>query len=334
MRIACLLVIAACGASPPPVTPSLRAHPCERVHWRDAAAIRLRVWPAKASAPAHVVEVAGAHVEVASVTSSVIVTRWVPYASLEPIAMSATNVSPARGAAPDPALRILVGHRLDPPAYGWATVHAPDGFVPASFAGTMWTESQPEDDERFAVVPSTLLSSTPRDPSVTYRRLPERDRRYLRYASGEVRGAADDTAPVRFVMTSPMVIQPRAGAPNDYLAITVHLPFAELDGFWKMPPEKPRTPEEEAQGEIEYEAPALHSPIATGTCLYDAPRGRVIGMILDEDAFAPPTPSTVTGWFAVTIPTIWGPHTYYVDTPPIPRPPDPPPIQWGPEDVW
>lgn len=256
----------------------------------------------------HVVEVAGTLVEVASVTASVIVTRWVPYASLEPTATAATNVSPVRGAAPDPATRILVGHRLDAPAHGWAAVHAPDGFVPASVAGTMWTEA---------------------DPS-----LPVRDRRYLRYATGELRAAADDTAPVRFTMTTPTVAQIRAGAPNDYLAITVHLPFAELDGFWRLPPKKPRTAEDEAAAELDTEVPAIHSPIAAGTCLYDAPRRRVIGMVLDEDAFAPPAPSTVHGWFAATIPTIWGSETVYVDTPPIPRPPDPPPFQWGREDVW
>ncbi len=309
MRIAGLLVIVGCGASSPPATPTLRAHPCESAHWSELAQSRLRVWPAQANAPAHVVEVAGALVEVASVTSSVIVTRWVRYASLAPIAMSATSVSPTRGAAPDPTSRILVGHRLDPPSYGWSAVHAPDGYVPASFAGTMWTDPEPVDES-------------------------DRDRRYLRSVTGEIRAAADDAAPIRWTMTTPTIVHLRAGAPKSYVAVTVQLPYAELDGFWKPPPQRPRTPEEEAMGEIEIseEVPPIHSPIASGTCLYDAPRGRSIGMILGEDAFATPVPAKVAGWYAATIPTIWGPSTYYIDTPPIAPPP--PPSPEPPPDTW
>lgn len=308
--------MAGCGASSPPVTPTLRAHPCDPAHWSELADSRLRVWPRKSHAPAHVVEVAGAHVEIASVTSSVIVTRWVPYASLSLIAMSPTTVSPKRGADSDPGLRILVGHRLDPPSYGWSPVHDPEGFVPASFAGVMWTEAANEDDDR------VLVAST-------YRSFSWDERRFMRPATGDVRSGDDDAAAIRMTMTSPTVIQIRSGASNGYLAVTVHLPFAELDGFWKPPPAKSRTAEDEAEAELDMGPPPIHSPIARGTCLHAAPMGRVVGIVRDEDAFAIPVPSKTKGWYAATIPTIWGPTTYYIDTPPIP-----PVVEPAPDTEW
>ena len=172
MRIAGLLVVAACGASSPPRAPKQRAHPCDPAHWSELAESRLRVWPEKATAPARVVEVAGSQIEVASVTTSVIVARWVTYESLEPVAMSAMNVSPSPGAQPEPALRILVGHRLDPPSRGWAAVRDPDGFVPASVAGTMWTDPDRDDDE-FAVAmtgpPTGTIDQTARSRAIRAR---------------------------------------------------------------------------------------------------------------------------------------------------------------------
>jgi hypothetical protein len=294
--MAWLVVIAGCGASAPHATPKLRPHPCEAAHWSELAEGRLRVWPPNANAPAHVIEVAGDHVEVASVTSSVIVARWVAYASLGSAAMSDSNVSPTRGADGDPSVRILTGHRLDTPSYGWAAVHAPEGFVPAGFAGAMWTEEEPDQNEK-------------------------RDRRFFAMRTGDVRTAPDDAAPLRIAMTKLTLVEFRSTADTEWLAITVYPPFTELDGFWKRPPPEP--PDDSS--EIDMGSPAIHSPIAAGTCLYDNPRGRVVGMIRAGDEFAPPVPSKTAGWYEATIPTVWGPSTYYIDTPPIAPPPTPPP---------
>ena len=99
-------------------------------------------------------------------------------------------------------------------------------------------------------------------------------------------------------------------------------------------PRSREPPRKKRQAELSGEVPPIHSPIATGTCLHDATRGRVIGMILDDDAFATPTPSKVAGWYATEIPTIWGPSTYYIDRPPIAPPPTAPPDTWEWGNEW
>jgi hypothetical protein len=357
VRVAGLLVIVACGAPSQPTTPSKpRGHPCDSAHWSELAQGALRVWPANASAPAHLVEVAGANVEVASVTSSVITTRWMPYASLRPVASAPSKVSPTPGAEGDSALRILVGHPLEPPVAGWAAVDHPRGYVPTSIAGVMWTEQALDaDDEVFATAPlertgsitphgpvardpvtGTIVyrSTAPRDPSLVERSVPAQERRFLRYATGEIRSAPADDAPIRIALTEARVIQVRAGVVNDFLVVTVFLPFAEIDGYWKRPVPKPRTTEDEVESEMGYEVAEVHSPIAPGTCLYDAPRGRVVGIVREADAFAKPTASTVAGWYTATIPTIWGSSTYYIDTPPLAPPSPAPTDEWRWKESW
>lgn len=311
MRIAGLIVIAGCAATSPPATPRPRAHPCDPAHWSELVESRTRVWPSGAAAPATIVDVSGGFVEVASVTPSVIATRWVSHASLSPIAMRTTRVSSERGAEGEHAVRILAGRRLDPPSNGWAAVHDPDGFVPASVAGTTWTEEPPPDD-RAAVAKMTVEEL--------------RRRPIVRSVTGDVRVMPDDSAPIRIALEKPTQTQLVAAAPNGYVTVTVRLAFAEIDGFWKPPP-----PEPPYDGpEIDTTPPAVHSPIAPGTCLYDAPHGRVVGMVRDVDAFARPQPAKVAGWYVATIPTIWGPSSYYIDTPPL----DPPVPEREPEQTW
>jgi hypothetical protein len=278
----------------------------------------MRVWPEHATAPATVVEVSGSDVEVASVTPSVIATRWVPYASLSPIAIAATAIWPAPGSNPDAHARIHAGHRLDRPSNGWAAVHEPEGFVPESFAGMQWTEPEPPPEKPFAEMTVAEL----------------RQRPIVRALTGDVRVAADDTAAIRVAMTAPTMVQILSAAPNDYLAVTVHLPFAEVDGFWKRPPPPPMTTSDEAEAEIDIGPPPIHSPIAVGTCLYDAPHGNVVGLIRGEEAYAVPVPAKTAGWYVATIPTIWGPSTYYIDAAPIPPPPQPEPATWQWGNEW
>jgi hypothetical protein len=205
--------------------------------------------------------------------------------------MGPAEVSPRPGIAPDPAIRIAMGYRL-PALVAWPSVeHAPadpiaiTGVVPAKLRGVVWDE------------PARPVRSR------TWR------------GSGAIRSEPRADAPIRAHVTLEAEIELR-GRRDDWFEVTAHGPYVSVDGFIAIPPPRPpRQPTGEIETEIEGEITMPPSPLAAGTCLYDAPNGHVVGMIVGHQALDDVAPAA-RGWHRFALATTWGTVTYYTDATP------------------
>jgi hypothetical protein len=255
--------------------------------------------------PVAVLALDGTDAHVATVREGLIVARWVAASGLGHAAIAAAAVSPAPGAAPDPAVRIRPGHRLPDADSPWLSVaRAPAeldglelvGFVPARLRGLTWDEPPPAPPPARVVHRDDLILDAPHAAARPRAKV-------TREAAIEIRGT-------------------RSG----YWEITARTPRAEVDGFIPLPPPpRPRPSRiggyEFSEDSIEGELVLPPSPLPPDTCLHDAPGGEVVGMILGpQPATLRPAPRA-PGWSAVELATTWGIATYY--TPAVPAAPAP-----------
>jgi hypothetical protein len=290
------------------------AHTCDLARWNALAKVTQHAWLLSTDSPhAHpiassggageyghipvtVLDTEGDDIEVASITASLIVTRWVPTTALGRAAMSNTVVSPSPGAAPDPAVRIRIGYQLPSTGEGWLPVRQVpmaseglevEGFVSSDLRGVVWDEP----------------------PRVEHGRHP--------IIAGWIRSAPRDDAPIRAKLTDSAEIVLRGETPG-WFEITARTPHAEVDGFVaKPPPPPPPRPRpagtyDFSEDTIEGELPEPNMPLAIGSCLYDAPAGHVVGMIIGAQSVEKDIKrASTSGWFTVELPTVWGAVTYY-----------------------
>lgn len=230
-----------------------------------------------------VADIRGTEVQVASVTREIVVMRWVPVLSLGRAVRVETAVSHTPGGPPDRALFALPGFPVDATTTPWVHVVATsplafDGYVPNSVTATIF-DAAPEHTERAT--------------SMTF----------------YVRTDPRDDAPVRGTINSGARVHVTGRAPEPWLAVTASGPFARMQGFIKPPPpEPPRVFSGDDSGEIDIEGSATEW-LPVGTCLRDAPNGRIVGAIVGTLWNKPkPLPG---GGTAVSVGTPWGDVTYY-----------------------
>lgn len=312
------LLAAGCWHAAPALPPEPAAPPappaaCDATRWRELASTPRRAWLVSLDAPrAHragppsrdarrprwpvaVLALDGADARIATVRDGLIVARWVAASALARVATAGAAVSPAPGAAPDPAVRIRPGYRLPDADGPWLSVaHPPaaldglelEGFVPAGLRGFTWDEPPPAPP-----------------PARAVRR------------EGDILDAPHAAARPRAKVTREAAIEVR-GTRSGYWEITARTPRAEVDGFLPAPPPPPPRPRH--SGRYEFSEDTIDgvlvlppSPLPPGTCLHDAPGGEVVGMILGpQPATLRPSPR-VPGWSAVELATLWGTATYY-----------------------
>jgi len=324
-----ILVVVGCGSSPRRSPAPVIAKPtCSPAAWRQAAESTQRAWlvsldpphthPAAPIGrhaqyhriPVTVIETDGEDVLIATSTPGAIVTRWVPTSALGRAAMAPASVSPAPGATPDPAVRIGIGYKLPASGDAWPSVR----HSAAEITGL----------ELFGVVPVELRGVVWDEPR-------RNDTRRGWHHAGVIRSAPRADAPILAKVTYEAEIDIR-GHHNNWFEVTARTAHAAVDGYLERPPPPPPRPSRPGSYEfsdesIEGELVVPASPLAAGTCLYDAPNGNAVGMILGHQP-AEPRPASRPGWVQLELATLWGGVTYFTDALPIEQPEPIDPEAW------
>lgn len=279
--MACLL-LAACGAPAP--APIARPAPAESCDVSAALRSSRRAWLPGATTPVVVIETAAERVLVAHVTPDIVVTRWVPTASLGRAVSTSMAVSPMPGGRPDPDLVVLPGFPVAPATTPWVRVASTsplafEGYIPSGATTTIFEALPP-----------------PREPETTN--------------TFEVRAEPTSGARLRGVIGRGAHARTTATAVPGWLAVTAAGPFSRISGFVLPPP--PRVTKR--FGSIDFEDDLIEgrlepSPLPTGTCLRDARDGAIVGATIGPLLEAPRDVSG--GVVAITAHAPWGETSYF-----------------------
>ncbi len=275
--------MAACGAPATTLAPVAAAPaPPPECDVSAAAASPKRAWLKGSSRPVVIAEIHGTDVQIASVTREIIITRWVPVSELGRAVRVETAVSHTSGGPPDPALFALPGFRVESTTTPWVQIFSGEplkftGFVPNSVTTTIFEEAPAREDGTTGI-------------------------------SFSVRANPRDDAPVLAIISTGARLRVTGTAPAPWLAVTASAPFSRVVGFIKPPPPQPRESSGDDSGEIEIQGNATEW-LPVGTCLRDAPNGKVVGAIVGTLWNKPK--ALPGGGTAVSVGTPWGDVTVY-----------------------
>jgi len=209
-----------------------------------------RAWLAGESDPVVVADVRGTDVQIAWVTRGIAIARWVPASQLGRAISVEAAVSHAPGGPPDQMLYVLPGFPVPATTGPWVHITSPaplrfDGFIPNGATTTIF-EAPPERTE----LRTSLAFSVRTDPR--------------------------DDAPVRGTLEAGGRVRVSGTAPAPWVAITAWGTFARATGYIRPPDPSPARTDEGS--EIVEDAAIAWLPI--GTCLRDAPNGKIVGAVI------------------------------------------------------